>query len=86
MSEKQALRDFRYLEKEDYDIERKINGEAVPLYSEDKLHRLYPEKDYTLCGETYESKKRDKDRDIGRIPSPLTEKPLRCLKTSPFHR
>jgi|GEM_PF-1511745 len=67
MSEKQALRDFRYLEKEDYDIERKINGEAVPLYSEDKLHRLYPEKDYTLCGETYESKKRDKDRDIGRI-------------------
>ncbi len=58
---------FRYLLKEDYDKKLKINGEEVPLYSRDRLDALFPDRDYVLAGETFEKRKRDRKKDIGRI-------------------
>jgi len=67
MSERRSMTDFRYILKNDYDRGRKINGEKVPLYSAEKLKELYPGGAYTVRGETYERRKRDKEHDIGRI-------------------
>jgi len=66
--------DFIYLLKEDYDSQVKINDEELKVYSKKKLNDLFPNKDYEIVGETFEDKKRDKKKDIGRIE--LNEKRL----------
>jgi len=66
MSDKQ-YREFLYLSKEDYDKKLKINGDELLVYSKKKLKDLYPEKDYEIIGETFEKKKRNKEKDIGKI-------------------
>jgi len=77
MTEKE-YREFIYIEKEDYDRELTINGEGLRAYSDKKLRELFPEKGYTIVGETFESKKRDREKDIGRIE--LNEKRLNVGK------
>jgi len=73
MSQK-GYQEFIYLEKEDYDKQIKINEEEIKVYSKKKLNELFPNGDYALVGETFENKKRDKEKDIGRIE--LNEKRL----------
>lgn len=73
MSDKKYF-EFLYVEKEDYDKKLKVNGENLSVYSKKKLKKLYPENDYVVLGETFEKKKRDRKKDIGRIE--LNEKRL----------
>lgn len=67
-------REFLYISKEDYDKKLKINDDDLFAYSKKKLKDLYPQKDYEILGETFEKKKRNKEKDIGRIE--LNEKRL----------
>ena len=69
-----AYTEFRYVAKEDYDKELKINDETLRAYSGKKLKDLYPAEDVVISGETFEKKKRDREHDIGRIE--LNEKRL----------
>jgi len=73
MSAKQYC-EFQYLKKEDYNKKLKINGEELPAYSKKKLKKLYRNADRDIIGETFEKKKRDRKKDIGRIE--LNEKRL----------
>jgi len=66
MSNKQ-YREYVYKIKEDYDKSLKVNGEDLAVYSKKKLDELYPQNDYVILGETYEKKKRDKEKDLGKI-------------------
>ncbi len=66
MSDKKYL-NFVYAEKSDYDKTLKVNGDTVGTYSDEKLGELYPDRNYAVVGETFEKKKRDKNKDIGRI-------------------
>ncbi len=67
-------RSFLYLEKQDYDKTIKINEDDLKVYSKKKLNDLYPDDGYAIVGETFEKKKRDRKKDIGRIE--LNEKQL----------
>jgi len=74
MSKINKLTEFIYKSEQTYDTEVKINNEDVKAYSKKKLDEMFPNKDYKLVGETFESKKLDKENDIGKIE--LAEKRL----------